>query len=170
MTADIVLDKTDIAILNTLQEDVPLVSRPWSEIAGKVGLPEHKLLDRMKRLKDAGILKGISPILDSREWGLSAATLVALHLPPGRVKEIACIISSYPEVSHNFRRDHYYSLWFTLSGRDKEAIKRLLLEILQRTGVAEEDVLNLPTVKKLKIDVRFAFDQEEVREGIIGPG
>ena len=63
--------------------------------------------------------------------GLAAATLIALHVPEERVHEIAAIISSYPEVSHNFRRDHYYTLWFTLSGKNEEDIQRVLAEILQ---------------------------------------
>ena len=107
-------------------------------------------------------------MLESRHLGLHAATLVALHVPENRVDEIAAIISSYPEVSHNFRRDHYYTLWFTISGKNEEAIQSVLAEILRRTGIPDTDVLNLPTVKKLKVDVRFSFLNTEDREGTLG--
>ena len=89
--------------------------------------------------------------------GLSAATLVALHVPEDNVRKVAAIISSCPEVSHNFRRDHYYTLWFTISAENDERVGQVLAGILDQAGVPAKDHLNLPTVKKLKIDVRFPF-------------
>jgi len=150
-------DQTDLAILNALQDDLPLVSRPWNAIADRVGISEAEILSRMKRLEEAGIIRGISPVLESRHLGLHAATLVALHVPEDRIQDIAAIIGSCPEVSHNFQRDHYYSLWFTIAAKNGDGIRKVLDEILKRTGIPDSDVLDLPTVNKIKIDVRFAF-------------
>jgi DNA-binding Lrp family transcriptional regulator len=113
---------------------------------------------------DTGIIRGISPVLESRSLGLHAATLVALHVPEQRLDEIATVISSYEEVSHNFQRDHYYSLWFTITAQNEEGIHSVLNEILKRTGIMASDVLNLPTTKKIKIDVRFSFLPAQFRE------
>jgi hypothetical protein len=44
----------------------------------------------------------------------------------------------------------------------------VLAEILRRTGIADKDVLNLPTEKKLKVDVRFSFLTTEEREDTRG--
>jgi DNA-binding Lrp family transcriptional regulator len=126
-------DQTDLAILTVLQDDLPLVSRPWNTIAGRLGMSETEMLGRMQRLAEAGIIRGISPVLESRQLGLHAATLVALRVPEGRVDEVAAIISGYPEVSHNFRRDHPYSLWFTIAAQDGEWIRNVLQEIMERT-------------------------------------
>ena len=150
-------DLTDLAILNVLQDDLPLVSRPWKTIAERLGITETEILGRMHRLEEAGIIRGISPVLEFRHLGLHAATLVALHVPEERVNEVAAIISSYPEVSHNFKRDHSYSLWFTIAAQNGAGIQRVLHEILDRTGISASDALDLPTVKKIKIDVRFSF-------------
>jgi DNA-binding Lrp family transcriptional regulator len=169
MTDPALPDVTDLHILDALQDDIPLVPRPFAAIAHRLGIPEQVLLKRLKRLQDESILRGISPILESRHMGLSAATLIALHVPEERVHEIAAIISSYPEVSHNFRRDHHYALWFTLSGKNEEDMRRVLTEILSRTGIADKDVLNLPTVRKLKVDVRFSFLNDEEKEDTFGP-
>ena len=76
-------------------------------------------------------------------------------MPEERIREVAGIISRYPEVSHNFRRNHEYSLWFTLSARDDDALENLLGKILDATGFSRDEALDLPTVKKIKIDVRF---------------
>jgi siroheme decarboxylase len=165
MTDPALPDSTDLRILGAIQDDIPLVSRPFAAIALRLGIPGQVLLDRLKRLQDEGIVRGISPILESRHMGRSAATLIALHVPGEKVQEIAAIISSYPEVSHNFQRDHNYALWFTLSGKNEEDIQSVLTEIQRRTGIPDTDILNLTTVRKLKVDVRFSFmNAEEMRD------
>ena len=161
-------DQTDLALLEALQDDLPLVPRPWRAIAGRLKMQESELLIRLERLHKAGIIRGISPVLESRPMGLRASTLVAMHVPEERLDEIAAIISSYPEVSHNFQRDHRYSVWFTLSARDEEGIRRVLDRILQETGIPANDVLDLPTVKKIKIDVRFSFMPDGKQENTFG--
>jgi len=150
-------DATDLALLNFLQDDLPLVSRPWEALAGRLGLAEPDLLSRMKKLAEAGIIRGISPVLESGPLGLHAATLVALRVPEERLDEVAAIVSSYAEVSHNFQRDHDYSLWFTIAAKDEAGVRGVLDEILERSGIAASDMLDLQTVRRIKIDVRFSF-------------
>ncbi|HNQ25273.1 MAG TPA: AsnC family transcriptional regulator, partial [Methanoregulaceae archaeon] len=118
MNAQPQTDALDIRILDALQQDIPLVAWPWEDMAGRLGIPESVLLERLERLHCAGIIRGISPVIESRPLGFTAATLVALPVPGERIREVAGVISGYPEVSHNFQRDHYYSLWFTLSAKD----------------------------------------------------
>ncbi len=168
MSGYFIPDQTDLAILTVLQDDLPLVSRPWKAVADRIGITETGLIDRMKRLEKDGIIRGISPVLESHHLGLHAATLIALHVPEDRVNEIASIISSYPEVSHNFKRDHYYSLWFTIAAQNGNGIQKVLDEILDRTGIPVSDVLDLPTVKKIKIDVRFSFSPVSYGEVVHG--
>lgn len=168
MTDDARYDATDIRILDALQDDIPLVHRPFEAISRRLGIPMQELLDRLKRHEETGIVKGISPTLEPRPMGLTAATLVALRVPEQRVHEVAAIINRYPEVSHNFRRDHDYTIWFTISGNNGEDLQRVLTDILQCTGIPDSDVLNLPTVRKLKVDVRFSFTKDMGEEDIIG--
>lgn len=162
-------DRTDLRILDALQDDIPLVPRPYAVIARRLGISEELVLERLHRLREAGIVRSIAPTLEPQVAGLAASTLVALHVPDERIHEVAALISSYPQVSHNFRRDHPYTLWFTLAGTSEEEIQDVLREILQRTGIPDMDVLDLPTVRKLKVDVRFSFLKDDDREGRDGP-
>lgn len=155
MTTGTPADELDLRILDALQRDIPLVPRPWEAVAAMLGIPEAVLLERLERLSREGIVRGISPIIESRPLGINAATLVALPVPEERIREVADIITRYPDVSHNFRRDHRYSLWFTLSAKDEQGLQEVLQEILERTGFCRDDILDLPTVHKIKIDVRF---------------
>ena len=148
-------DALDLQILDALQQDIPLVPRPWEAVASRLGIPEPVLLERLEKLCREGIVRGISPIIESRPLGITAATLVALPVPEERISTVAEIVSRYPQVSHNFLRNHWYSLWFTLSAKDELALRELLNEILGKTGFSRDDILDLPTIKKIKINVRF---------------
>jgi DNA-binding Lrp family transcriptional regulator len=168
MTEDVLPDRLDLCILDALQQEIPLVPRPFGEIASRLGIPEQVLMERLRWLHDAGIIRGISPIIESRPMGLAAATLVALPVPQDRISEVAAIISRYPEVSHNFRRDHHYSLWFTLAAKDDAGLGQVLDAILSETGIPKDTILNLPTVLKIKIDVQFPFFRRP-EEDSLGP-
>ena len=163
------LDRTDRTLLDALQDDLPLVSRHFGVIAARLGIPEDDVIKRIKRLQEQGIVRGLSPVLESRQVGLSATTLVALRVPEEKIQHVARLINSYPEVSHNYRRDHPYPLWFTIAGKDENRIREIIQEIKQQSGITEQDILELPTVRRFKIDVRFLFPEIPVKEMGSGP-
>jgi DNA-binding Lrp family transcriptional regulator len=137
-------------------------------LAQRIGISEQELLARAQRLQNKGVVRNISPVLESRHLGLNAATLIALRVPEARIQEVAAVISSYPQVSHNFLRDHEYALWFTLSGKHAGEIDHVLKDILRSTGIPASDLLNLPTVQQRKVDVRFSFLNDEERRDLRG--
>ncbi len=147
----------DLRLLEIVQDGIPITPRPFESLGRQLGMTEEEILRRLHNLKTAGIVIGISPVLEPRHLGIGAATLVALRVPEERVEEVARLVSSCPAVSHNYRRDHEYSIWFTLSARDTEQLSTELAGILGRARIPKQDVLNLPTVQKLKIGVRFSF-------------
>ena len=156
MNEDARLDRIDLMLLDALQDDIPLVPGPWAALGTRLGIPEQEVLERLRRMHDLGIVRAVSPILDSYHLGLTATTLIALPVPIERISDAAAIISSYPEVSHNFQRENTYTVWFTLTAESEGRLGEVLSEILERTGIPEGDILNLPTVRKFKIDVRFS--------------
>lgn len=158
------IDRTDRALLDLLQDDFPLVSRPFDVIASRLGIPEDEVMRRLVQLQEQKIVRGLSPVLESRQVGLSATTLVALRVPDEKIRTVARLINAYPEVSHNYRRDHTYSLWFTLAAKDENRIRDIVQEIKTLAGLMEQDILELPTVRRFKIDVRFSIPGIPVRE------
>ena len=164
----VTLNRTDRALLDALQDDIPLVSRPFEVIAARLGIPEDDVITRLKRLQEQDIVRGLSPVLESRQVGLSATTLVALRVPEEKIQAVTRLINSYPEVSHNYRRDHPYPLWFTIAGKDERRIREIIQEIKQLSGISEQDILDLPTIRRFKIDVRFLFPEIPVNE--VGSG
>jgi DNA-binding Lrp family transcriptional regulator len=63
------------------------------------------------------------------------------------------VVNSYTGVTHNYRREHEYNIWFTLIAPSKGEIKRILSEISNLTEV--EEVISLPAERLFKIQVEF---------------
>lgn len=149
------IDETDKRILQVLQDDFPVVQEPWLEVSRRLNITESEVLTRLKRLIDAGVIRKIGPSLNSSAIGFKAATLVALRVPKNKVDQVAAVINEYETVSHNYERAHEFNVWFTLVAPTEADLATTLNEIKQKTGTQEQDLLDLPTVQRFKINVRF---------------
>jgi DNA-binding Lrp family transcriptional regulator len=158
MTAQDSLDRMDRRILQLVQDEFPLLPRVWDAVGTRLGIPAQEALLRVKRLQERGFIRSIAPVLESARVTTRASTLVGVRVPSELLKEVAAIISSYPGVSHNYERRHEFSLWFTLSAPDTEALGATLREIREKTGLGADAFLDLPIRRKFKIDVRYSLD------------
>jgi siroheme decarboxylase len=145
----------DRKIVQILQDDFPIVERPWKEIGDKLNLTEDDVINHLKRLNEQGIARKIGSIVDGSKVGLNAATLVAMKVPKTKVSEIARIINSYSAISHNYEREHEYNVWFTITASNNHELNTIIEDIRQKTGISAGDILNLPTKNRFKINVRF---------------
>jgi DNA-binding Lrp family transcriptional regulator len=78
-----------------------------------------------------------------------------MKVPENRIRNVAKIVSKYREVSHCYEREHEYNFWFTIAARNELELKKMLEKIRSRADIAEKDLLNLPSTRTFKIDVRF---------------
>jgi DNA-binding Lrp family transcriptional regulator len=151
------LNEIDKKLLQLAQDEFPITRRPWAALGSKLKITEEEVMSRLKRLHREGIIRKIGPILDARKLGLCASTLIAMKVPEEKLESVVDIINEYKSVSHNYLREHEYNLWFTITTSSKEELKRTVEEIKRRTEIPDTDVLDLPTSRRFKIDVRFQF-------------
>ena len=146
------MDDTDLKILAAVQEEFPLVSRPFRDLGEKLGLGEDEVISRLEKLERDGLVRRLGPILDIRKLGLSGV-LVAVKVSEEEAQGVASVVDRYEEVSHNYLRpnDSGYNMWFTISAKE-DRIQEILTELRSRTG---RKLLVLPTVRIFKIGVKF---------------
>src|SRR5438094_9086296 len=96
------LDPVDQRLLNAVQLDFPVASRPFAVLAEQLGSTEDDIVGRLGSLKDDHIIRQISMIFDSRALGYKSS-LVATRGPDGRVDEVAAGLNEPPGGRHNYR-------------------------------------------------------------------
>jgi DNA-binding Lrp family transcriptional regulator len=151
------MDHIDKIILNHIQKDFPVTSRPYLEIASQIGITEQEVIERIKTLKESGVIRRLGGIFDSRKLGY-VSTLCAIKVPEDRINEVADLINSYLGVTHNYLRNHDYNMWFTCIAPSAERIDDILIEIKRKTGL--EDLINLPSINFFKIKVDFSLKED----------
>jgi siroheme decarboxylase len=146
------LDDIDKAILNRIQSDFPIASRPYLTIADDLGLSGSDVLNRLIRLKESGIIRRIGGNFVPGKLGF-VSTLCAARVPEDNLTLFAETVNSYPGVTHNYQRDSHFNIWFTFIAPTMAEIEAHLKDISQATGVRE--ILNLPATKVFKIKAHF---------------
>jgi DNA-binding Lrp family transcriptional regulator len=146
------MDDTDRAILNRIQSDFPIASRPYLVVAQELDLEEDEVIRRITHLKDSGIIRRIGANFVPGRLGF-VSTLCAARVPEDKVPLFSETVNKYPGVTHNYRRDHEFNIWFTFIAESMERIESYLEEIASKTGVTE--ILNLPATKVYKLKAQF---------------
>ena len=146
------LSKFDKSLLNLLQGNIPVCSRPFAAMAATLGVEENFVLERVRELKAAGYLRRIGTFFNSANLGYRG-TLVALEVEPSEICAVAETINRYDEVTHNYEREGKFNLWFTLLTLNSEREHNILQEIKSLRGV--EEMINLKSNRKYKINVQF---------------
>jgi siroheme decarboxylase len=146
------LDNIDKQILNDIQWSFPLADKPFLELAKKYHISEDEIIQRIKILKDTGIIRQISAIFDTRKLGYKSA-LVAFAVDKNKIDNVANEINKHPGVSHNYERNHEYNVWFTLAVAPDGDMKADLDKMAALEGVLKYRVL--PTLKMYKIGVKL---------------
>ncbi len=147
-----VIDNTNKKILNNIQVDFPISSRPYKIIADRLGILEDELIQRVIQMKEDMLIRRIGGNFSPDKLGYHS-TLCAAKVPEDRLKLFTKTVNSYSGVTHNYKRDHKFNIWFTFIATSVEIIAKNLKEISQKTGV--ETILNLPATKVFKISANF---------------
>jgi DNA-binding Lrp family transcriptional regulator len=146
------LDDADRELLNAVQWDFPLEPRPFAVLAERLGMDEAEVRARVAHVKDVGVLRQLSAIFDTRALGYGSS-LVAAKIAPERVDEAAEVISRHPGVSHNYKRNHAYNLWYTIAVPPGDSLEDHI-DVLHRASGALV-TRKLPTLKLYKIGVKL---------------
>ena len=146
------MDEKDRKILNILQTRFPVVPEPFDAVGAELGISGGEVLDRVKRLKEEGIIRRIGAVFDSRKLGYTS-TLCAARVPGEKIRAFVEVVNGYRGVTHNYQRSHEYNVWFTFIAPDQAALEKALDEIRQRTGIS--DLISMPAVRTYKINATF---------------
>jgi DNA-binding Lrp family transcriptional regulator len=144
------LDTLDRRLLEDFQRDFPLSERPYAELGERLGCTEAEVLERLGRLRAAGIVSRVGAVV--RPHALGWSTLAALAVPPERLEEVAELVSGYQAVNHNYEREHVFNLWFVVTACDRAGVAAVLNDIEERCGL---EPLDLPLEAPYHIDLGF---------------
>jgi DNA-binding Lrp family transcriptional regulator len=155
------MDKINQELLNMIQRDFPIIERPYKEIALRLKLTEEEVIERLKSLKGE-VIRQISAIFDTTKLGYSSS-LVAVKFDEDKIEEASEIINQHPGVSHNYKRNHDFNMWFTIAvpPTSKLGLEKTVQLLGEMTG--GKSIIILPTLKLFKIGVQLDLTGTEMK-------
>jgi DNA-binding Lrp family transcriptional regulator len=145
------MDAVDRAIVNQLQGGFPVCERPYAEAATTLGLTEDELMRRLDVLLENGTLTRFGPMYHAERLG-GALTLAAMKVPAQDFERVTAIVNGFPEVAHNYAREHAFNMWFVLATEAPERIEQAIGEIEKAAGYR---VYNMPKLEEFYVGLRF---------------
>jgi DNA-binding Lrp family transcriptional regulator len=146
------MDEVERIILNGLQEGFPVCERPYAAAAQQLGIAETLLLERLECLLEDGVLSRFGPLIHAEQLG-GGLTLAAMQVPAADLEQVIGQVNAFPEVAHNYERDHALNIWFVLATERPEQITAVIAAIEARTGYP---VYNFPKEEEYFLNLRLA--------------
>lgn len=146
------LDELDQRIINQLQGGFPLVERPFAVAAARLHTDEATLLQRLSRLLAEKVLTRFGPMFQVERMG-GAFVLAAMAVPEERFQAVAAQVNEFPEVAHNYRREHALNMWFVLATEHREGIPDVVARVEAKTGLP---VYPFPKEREYFVEMKLA--------------
>jgi siroheme decarboxylase len=155
------IDAIDKQLLNALQREIPLISEPFLAMATTLEISVDAVLERIGRLKEEQVIRQMSAIFDTKTLGYKSS-LVAMKIAADHIDAAAVVINAHPGVSHNYKRNHEYNLWFTVAVPATGDV-RGTIELLHHASGAQQTII-LPTLRLYKIGVKLDLTGQEAKQ------
>jgi len=128
------------ALIEAVQDGLPLVARPYAEIGKKIGLSEQEVIRAMQVQLEQGVVKRLGVVVRHHELGYDANAMVVWDIPDTRVRETGRLLGGFPFVTLCYRRPRHlpawpYNLFTMIHGRDRDEVLRHVDALATACGI-----------------------------------
>jgi DNA-binding Lrp family transcriptional regulator len=156
VTSDDVIDAIDRRIIRATQGGLPMTSRPYHDVAERIGIPARELMNRMQRMIDLGVIRRIGAVPNHYALGYLANGMSVWDVPDEKIRELGQRIGELDFVSHCYRRPRHlpdwpYNLFIMVHGRNRDEVEdkvQLLAEMIGKDDRAHTVLYSTAILKK----------------------
>ena len=145
------MDAIDRQIINQLQEGIAICERPYASLAEQLAISEQELLQRIQQLLADKVLSRFGPMYHAERMG-GGLTLAAMAVPDAAFDAVAEQVNAFPQVAHNYAREHALNMWFVLATETVEEIATVIQDIEENTGY---HVYNMPKIEEFYVGLKL---------------
>jgi len=139
------LTDTEKQVIASIQGDMPIVERPYEQIAGRLGMSEARLLEILRDLVDRGIIRRFGATLRHQKSGFRANAMVAWQVDETRIDAVGELMASFQAVSHCYRRDPTdewpYNLYTMVHGQNEADCRQTAEKMARDAAVDRYELL-----------------------------
>ncbi len=139
------LTELEKKVVASIQGDMPIVEKPFAQIAADIGIDEAELLQILEDLEQRGVMRRFGATLRHQKSGYQSNAMTAWQVDEDRIDEVGSIMASFKEVSHCYRRnptpEWKYNLYTMIHGKDEDHCRQTAELMAQKAGVGTYSLL-----------------------------
>ncbi|MEQ8173601.1 MAG: Lrp/AsnC family transcriptional regulator [Syntrophomonadaceae bacterium] len=157
-------DDVETDLIEMLQSDIPLKPKPYEDLARRLNTSEGELVERISDMKEKGLIRRVGAILRHRQAGYAFNVMAVFKVEPEDEERAGLILAGYKEVSHCYLRqvplDFGYNLFAMVHLHDESALKPLLDDMVDKTGLIDYQVIK--SVREFKkTSMQYIYRRED---------
>lgn len=125
-------------IISAIQGDMPVVSRPFRDIAERIGIPEAEILETLRSLAERGIIRRFGATLRHQKSGFRANAMVAWQVDESEIDAVGERMAAFRQVTHCYRRNPNpgwpYNLYTMVHAADEDGCRDIARRMAEDTG------------------------------------
>lgn len=127
-------------LIEVIQRGLPLVARPYQEIAERLGWSEQLVIEKLQAMIDGGVIKRLGIVVRHHELGYRANAMVVWDVPSGEIDQLGeklgmqdCVTLCYqrPRMLPEWR----YNLFCMVHGRDRQEVLECIDTMVEGLGL-----------------------------------
>jgi DNA-binding Lrp family transcriptional regulator len=127
-------------LIEVVQGGLPLVARPYLEIGKRLGWSEQSVIDKLRNMIDAGIVKRLGVVVRHHELGYRANAMVVWDVPDEQVDTLGMQLGRQDCVTLCYQRprrppDWPYNLFCMVHGRDRAEVLACIDRMVEGLGL-----------------------------------
>ncbi len=152
---DAAIDSVDRRIILATQAGLPLAARPYHRIAATLGIEPAEVMQRLRRMLAAGIIRRIGAVPNHYALGYRANAMTVWDVADAEVGRLGREVGALDFVSHCYRRPRHlphwpYNLFAMVHGRSRAEVEEKIAVIARVLGPDDRGHAALYSTRILK--------------------
>lgn len=127
-------------LIEIIQAGLPLVARPYQEIAERLGWSEQLVIEKLKTMIDAGVIKRLGIVVRHHELGYRANAMVVWDVDDNRIDHLGEKLGIQDCVTLCYQRPRMlpewpYNLFCMVHGRDRDEVLECIATMAEGLGL-----------------------------------
>ena len=148
------LSSTDRAVVNELQQDLPLTTRPFDQMSARLSMSVDKFLSHCQGLIQRGVMRRFSASISHNMLGFVANAMGCWKVPADMVETAGRKMATVQEISHCYEREASplwpYNLYAMMHAHTKEGCQSIADKLSSDTGLDKNAFVLLFSTKEVK--------------------
>ena len=146
-----IIDGIDRQLLGELQSDC---KRSLKEIGAAVGLSAPSVMERVRKLENAGIIRGYHGLLDARKVGLDISAFIGVSISiPQLLSAFEEWVDSIPQVLECHHGTGSHILLLKVKPQNTTDLEQLISRIRSMEGVASTETMVVLSTHTERVEV-----------------